>query len=181
MSRVGKKPVEIPKDVEVSVNAGQVSVKGPKGALHYNIGSGVNVSRDGTAVVVSVAASDKQTRANFGTTRAMINNMVKGVTKGWQRSLEMSGVGYTAKVAGDLLTLAVGYSHEVKIIVPKGVTCSLNKNIITLDSCDKEAVGTLASRIRKVRPPEPYLGKGIKYVEEKIRRKAGKAGKAGKT
>lgn len=177
MSRIGKQPVTVPQGVKASVSGGVVFIEGPLGKLQYKPGNGVKVVSENGKVIVSRVSEDKQTKADFGTTRARINNMVSGVTKGWKRSLELSGVGYTAKIAGAKLTLAVGFSHDVEIEVPKIVKCVVNKNTIELESCDRELLGTLASKIRKVQPPEPYLGKGIKYTEETIRRKAGKAGK----
>ena len=177
MSRIGKLPVSIPSGVQVTLNGKNVAVKGPKGALSLEIGSGVSVSQEGSHVLVTVTGTDKQAKANYGTTRVKIDNMIKGVTQGWARSLELSGVGYTAKMEGNVLTLAVGYSHEVKIVIPKGLNCNVNKTSVALDSCDKELVGGMAAKIRKVCPPEPYLGKGIKYSDERVRRKAGKTGK----
>ncbi len=180
MSRIGKQPVGLPKGVTAQVAGSKVSIKGPKGELHYVYGAGVKVAQENDALVIGLVKADtldKQHKANFGTTRAIVNNMVKGVTQGWKRSLELNGVGFTAKVAGQIMTLATGYSHDVKVVIPKGVNCSVNKNVIELESCDKEVLGTLAARIRRVCPPEPYLGKGIKYTDETIRRKAGKTGK----
>lgn len=126
---------------------------------------------------MSPTAEGKQANANFGTTRANINNMVLGVTKGWKRSLELSGVGFNAKISGKVLTLAVGFSHDVALPIPDAVKCSVNKNTIELESSDRVLLGTFAATIRKVQPPEPYLGKGIKFSEETVRRKAGKTGK----
>ena len=177
MSRIGKQPVIIPSGVKAAVNNGIVHVEGPKGKLDYTLGAGVQAAVQDGKLVVSIVASDNQTRANFGTARARINNMVVGVTKGWKRSLELFGVGYNAKIQGQALTLAVGFSHEVKMDLPPTVKCNVVKNTIELESADRELVGTVAARIRKVQPPEPYLGKGIKFTEEKVRRKAGKTGK----
>lgn len=178
MSRVGKIPVELPGGVTSTVLGGIVEVSGPRGRLSYSPGRGVKVANEDKQMVVILAApEDKQARANYGTARAIIQNMVVGVTKGWKRSLELSGVGFTAKVAGSELTLTCGFSHEVKLTIPDGVKCSVNKNTIELESSDREQVGTFAARIRKVQPPEPYLGKGIRFSEEVVRRKAGKTGK----
>lgn len=178
MSRIGKQPVEVPNGVQVTVADGLVTVKGPKGTLEYKIGRGVSISQDGSVLLLAIGETgDKQVKSNWGTARSIINSMIVGVTKGWEKILELNGVGYTAKIAGDILTLAVGYSHEVKILIPKGVTCTVERNRVTLQSSDKELVGQIASKIRKVCPPEPYLGKGIKYSDEKVRRKAGKTGK----
>lgn len=187
MSRVGKQPVIIPQGVKASVQGNVVSIEGPKGKMSFTLGRGVKAAvEDGkvvvTPLIVEKDRSGKQViptavKANYGTARALINSMVLGVTKGWKRALEMNGVGFTAKLQGQKLTLAVGLSHDVVIDLPKEVTCTVTKNVIELESADRELLGTLAARIRKVQPPEPYLGKGIKYVGEKIRRKAGKAGK----
>lgn len=180
MSRIGKQPVQVPSGVQASISGRTVSIQGPKGKLSFEAGRGVAITQSGNIIHVALAekaGADKQMRADFGTARARINNMVEGVTQGFKRSLEMNGVGFTAKLGGNLLILSVGYSHDVKIMLPKEVKCVVNKNTIELESCDRELIGTIAARIRKVCPPEPYLGKGIKYSEEKIRRKAGKTGK----
>jgi large subunit ribosomal protein L6 len=177
MSRIGKQPVTVPSGVTASVESGAVFVKGPKGQLRYTPGSGVKVVFEGGKLVLSADTSNKQTKADFGSARAHLNNMVKGVTEGWKRGLELNGVGFNAKLQGDILVLSVGYSHEVKLDMPKDVKCVITKNVIELESFDKNLVGVVAARIRKVCPPEPYLGKGIKYTHETIRRKAGKTGK----
>lgn len=177
MSRIGKLPVAIPQGVKGGVAGGVVQVEGPKGKLNFAIRSGVNVEVVDGQFVCSVVGSDIQSRANFGTTRATINNMVKGVSQGWKKSLELNGVGYVAKLQGNNLVLSVGFSHDVTMEVPAGVKCAVTKNTVDLESCDKELVGTFAAKVRQVQPPEPYLGKGIKYANEVIRRKAGKTGK----
>lgn len=177
MSRVGKMPVTIPGGVTAEVKAGRVQIAGPNGRLEYTVPSGISVVHAEGQLQVSNEGSDRQSRANFGTTRAHLNNMVLGVTQGWKRSLELFGVGFNAKLQGQVLTLAVGFSHEVKIDIPQEVKCNVTKSSIELTSPNKELVGTLAANIRKVQPPEPYLGKGIKFTEETVRRKAGKTGK----
>ena len=178
MSRVGKQPVVVPAGVKAGMMGEIVKIEGPKGSLECSIPRGVSVALEGGKLMVTAAGiADRQIKANYGTTRAHLNNMVLGVTKGWKRSLELSGIGFNAKVQGALLILAVGYSHDVKMEIPKGVKCAVNKNLIELESADKELLGTFAARIRKVRPPEPYLGKGVKFSEETVRRKAGKTGK----
>ncbi|RMG42775.1 MAG: 50S ribosomal protein L6 [Candidatus Dadabacteria bacterium] len=177
MSRIGKLPVEIPSGVQASVDKGVVSVQGPKGKLEYHLKPNIEVSLVDNTLVVKPRGSDKQTRADYGTTRAHLNNMVLGVTRGWQRKLELNGVGFNAQQKGQELVLSVGFSHDVTLRIPENVTCKVGKGTIELESCSKEAVGQFAARIRKVQPPEPYLGKGIKYAEETIRRKAGKTGK----
>jgi large subunit ribosomal protein L6 len=177
MSRIGKLPVALPQGVKGAVAGGVVSVEGPKGKLSFTVTRGVSVDVVDGKIVVSLVGSDAQAKANYGTVRATINNMVKGVSAGWKRNLELNGVGFTAKLQGKEIVLSVGFSHDVTIPVPDGVKATVGKNTIELESSDRELVGTLAAKIRAVQPPEPYLGKGIKYAEEKIRRKAGKTGK----
>ena len=179
MSRIGKIPVAIPQGVKASVNAGVVSVEGPKGKLDYKLAKGIEASVVDAEIIVKLGSDSSavNSKADYGTARATINNIVQGVTKGWKRSLELNGVGFNAKLQGAKIVLSVGFSHEVVIDVPKDVKAIVSKNTIELESIDKQLVGTLAARIRKVQPPEPYLGKGIKFSEEKVRRKAGKTGK----
>ncbi len=177
MSRVGKQPVDVPAGVKVGIQGAQVSVEGPRGKLDFKCGAGIEVAQVDGKLVVTSLRNDRQARADFGTTRAMLQNMVVGVTQGWKRSLTLTGVGYTAKLQGNELVLAVGLSHEAKILIPTGINCKVEKTSIELEANDKQVVGDLAARIRRVQPPEPYLGKGISYTGERIRRKAGKAGK----
>lgn len=177
MSRVGKQPVDIPAGVKIGIQGSLVSVEGPRGKLDFRCREGVEVAQADGKLVVSINRNDRQTCANFGTTRAMLQNMVIGVTQGWKRSLTLTGVGYTAKLQGSELVLAVGLSHEAKILIPSTISCKVEKTSIELECNDKQVVGDLAARIRRVQPPEPYLGKGISYTGERIRRKAGKAGK----
>lgn len=177
MSRVGKQPVVIPSGVQATVSDREVSLQGTKGKMTFKLGQGVKVVSQDGKLIVSALDESKQSKANYGTTRALLNNMVKGLTQGWKRTLEMNGVGFNAKIAGQNLTLAVGFSHEVVIALPKEIKCTVNKNVIDLESANRELLGTYAAKIRMVQPPEPYLGKGIKFAEEKVRRKAGKTGK----
>ncbi len=177
MSRIGKLPVEVPQGVKATVSGDTVLVEGPKGKLSYDVKSGVKVELAESQVVVKLEGSDSQARANYGTTRAIINNMVQGVSKGWQKVLELHGVGYTAKQQGNDIVLSVGFSHDVIMTIPQGVSAKVAKTSIELESTNRELVGTFAAKIRDVQPPEPYLGKGIRYAGEKVRRKAGKAGK----
>ena len=177
MSRIGKLPVEIPSGVKVSLAGGEILIEGPKGKLSHPIPSLITVKEEEGNVWVNTDSNAKQAQADFGTTRAIINNMVKGVAEGWQRKLILSGVGFTAKLSGDKLELATGYSHKTTVTIPQGISCKAQKTEIELESCDKQAVGQIAAKIRKVCPPEPYLGKGIRYSDEQIRRKAGKTGK----
>lgn len=177
MSRIGKLPIEVPAGVTVAVNGSSVEVTGPKGTLVRNFGQGVSVELNGRVVRVARTGNDRQSAANFGTCRALIQTMVIGAASGWKRNLDMTGVGFGAKILGSELVLSCGFSHDVRLPVPEGVACLVGKTNIELVSCDKELVGRFAASIRNVQPPEPYLGKGIRYSDEVVRRKAGKTGK----
>ena len=178
MSRIGNTPVMIPKGVTVTSDGGSVAVKGPKGELAFSHRPEVAVAVEDTAVIVKRIGSEKDRRARafHGLTRALIHNMVVGVSEGYEKKLEINGVGYNCKQEGNKLVFNLGFAHTVSVDVPKGVEVELkNPTNIALRSCDKQMVGELAARIRKLRPPEPYKGKGVKYADEIIRRKAGKA------
>jgi large subunit ribosomal protein L6 len=178
MSRIGKSPVVIPSGVTVKAAGGNVSVKGPKGTLEmtHRPEVGVEVEEKQLTVTCLRPASDRQARAFHGLTRALIQNMVVGVTAGYEKKLEINGVGYNCKEQGNKLEFNLGFAHTVSVDVPKGIEIELrNPTNIAIRGCDKQMVGELAARIRKLRPPEPYKGKGIKYTDETIRRKAGKA------
>jgi large subunit ribosomal protein L6 len=180
MSRIGKIPVVIPAGVKASVTAeGLVLIEGPKGKMSYKPSRFIGVVvKDGALVVTPLKMEERQCKADFGTTRARLNTMVIGVSTGWKKTLELNGVGFAVKVAGQKITLSVGFSHDVNLEIPKEIKATVEKGtILHLESADKEVLGTWASRIRDVQPPEPYLGKGIKYSDETIRRKAGKTGK----
>lgn len=179
MSRLARKPVIVPSGVKVSLNAGLLSIEGPKGKLQNKIGSGVDVKVEGSQISFTKGGDDKVSRANLGTAKALVNNMVLGVTQGWKRSLELVGVGYKADVqGGKFLNLVLGFSHPVKFEIPKEIKLVVDKaTIINMESCDRQLLGNFAAKVRKVKPPEPYLGKGIKYSDEAVRRKAGKTGK----
>jgi large subunit ribosomal protein L6 len=177
MSRIGKLPVELPDKVEVEVAGHQVKVSGPKGSMARSFPSSVQVEIKDGKVQLSLKGKSKQAKSVFGTTRAHIANMVIGVSQGWKKQLELVGTGYRAEVTGKDLVLTVGYSHPVKVEASEGIGFSVEKTIITIEGVDKELVGQVAAKIRDVRPPEPYKGKGIKYVDEVVRRKAGKAAK----
>lgn len=173
-------PVAVPQGVEVRLDGPRITVKGPKGELARVLHPHVSVKQENNELTVTVASpEDKSDRALWGLFRNLVANMVEGVTKGFEKKLEVIGVGYKVAGSGAKITLDVGYSHEVPVELPKGVTAAVDKNTITLSSADKEVLGEAAARIRAIRPPEPYKGKGIKYVDEHIRRKAGKAAKAG--
>lgn len=178
MSKIGKMPVIITEGVTVSQENGKVTVAGPKGALTFVLPSAIDIAIQDGKVVASQKESRLNTKALFGLTRATIANMIKGVSEGFERKLELSGVGYRASISGRDLMLSVGFSHQVKIPAPQNITFSVAENVITVSGIDKTLVGDTAVKIRAIRTPEPYKGKGIKFLGEKIRRKAGKAAKA---
>ncbi len=180
MSRIGRLPIDVPKGVEVKVKDSFVHVKGPQGELERTFSADIAIKLEDGQVIVE-RPSDKPThRALHGTTRALINNMIVGVSEGFERVLEINGVGYRAELDGNDLVINVGFSHPVKVEAPTGITFEVEMKIrqIKVKGRDKQQVGQVAAEIRKIRPPEPYKGKGIKYIEEVIRRKPGKAGKA---
>lgn len=177
MSKVGKLPVELPSGVTVEINGSEVVVKGPKGTLTKTFPTSLEVKLDDKSVRVLAKKQNKMTRALHGTYRALLANMVKGVNDGWEKVLEIVGTGYRAEVQGKKLVLTVGYSHPVEFEAPEGIEFKVEKLLITISGCDKELVGQMAALVRKARPPEPYKGKGIKYQDEYVRRKAGKAAK----
>jgi large subunit ribosomal protein L6 len=176
MSRIGKMPISVPKNVTVDIGSGQVSVKGPRGELTRSVPPEINVITDDGVLRIERGSDEPQQRSLHGLTRSLIANMVTGVTSGFTRRLEVNGVGYRAAVSAGNLVLQVGYSHPVLVPAPPGITFAVQANAITVSGADKEMVGEVAAQVRRVRPPEPYKGKGIKYAEEVIRRKAGKAG-----
>jgi large subunit ribosomal protein L6 len=179
MSKIAKKPVVLREGVNVNISGNNVKVSGPKGELAFVIPAGIKAEvKDGKIIVSQAKKNDVETNALFGLTRAMLNNLVKGVTEGFEKKLELSGVGYRAQASGNTLTLSVGFSHPVIITADSGITFTVEENIITISGTNKAMIGDMAAKVRAVRPPEPYKGKGIKYVGERIRRKAGKAAKA---
>ena len=182
MSRIGKLPVVIPSGVEVKVEAGAVLVKGPKGELHQHIlTDAVDVKLDDGKVVVVRKGDAKTQRSAHGLTRTLIANMVEGVSKGFRKSLEITGVGYRAAKSGERLNLSLGFSHPIAFEPPAGVALTVEgQNKIHVEGIDKQVVGQVAADIRRLRKPEPYKGKGIRYEGERIRKKLGKAGKAAK-
>jgi large subunit ribosomal protein L6 len=176
MSRIGRRPVAIPSGVSVSIAAATVTVKGPKGTLSLNVPAVCKVAQEGNTLVVTRANDEKFVRALHGTMRAHLNNMVKGVSAGFSRDLDIVGVGYKAEARGKTLLLTIGYSHPVEFPVPEGITIETPEPTkIRILGVDRQKVGQVAAEIRGKRPPEPYKGKGIKYVDEHIERKAGKA------
>lgn len=178
MSRIGKKPIPIPKGVQVTLKDGEIAIKGPKGELKRTLPDLVKVQVAGDAVQVTREKNDGEARARHGLVRALINNMVVGVTQGFERKLEINGVGYRAEAAGQKLTLTLGYSHPINYELPKGISAKVDKNVVVLSGVDRELLGQTAAKVRSFRPPEPYKGKGVKYFEEVIRRKVGKTGAA---
>ncbi len=178
MSRIGKAPIPIPDKVTVSLDGLAITVKGPKGELSRVLPEGVSVSQDGGTVVVSPTSTHRRSRERHGLSRTLVANMVEGVSQGFTRKLEIIGVGYRAQVQGRKLVVSAGYSHPVEMVPPEGVTFSVENNTsVFVSGPDKELVGNEAAKIRGIRPPEPYKGKGIKYEGERILRKAGKTGK----
>lgn len=175
MSKIGKLPIQIPAGVTVEVNGQTVKTVGPKGTIERNIARPVSVEVKDGQVLVTVKGNSKSSMSLHGTTRALINNDVKGVSAGWSKQLELVGTGFRPELSGKTLSLTVGYSHPVKIEAPVGITFKTEKMIVTVKGVDRELVGQVAANIRAVRPPEPYKGKGIKYTDEIIRRKPGKA------
>jgi large subunit ribosomal protein L6 len=176
MSRIGRKPVTLPKGVTFSIAGGSYGVKGPKGELKKPLPSGVTIKTAGAVLNVERADDAPENRAKHGLVRANLANMIKGVTDGWVRELEINGVGYRAEVTGETITMQLGYSHPVVFKLPKGVGAKVDKNKVTLTSADRDVLGQTAAKIRELRAPEPYKGKGVKYAEEVIKRKVGKAG-----
>ena len=175
MSKIGRLPISISQGTTVEVSGKTVKIVGPRGTMEEILPKGIEVAVNDNVVTVTTKGKSKSDTSNHGTIRALINNDVTGVTKGWSKQLELVGTGFRAEVAGKTLILTVGYSHTVKIEAPDGITFKVEKNIITVEGVDREVVGQVSADIRGVRPPEPYKGKGIKYVLEVIRRKAGKA------
>ena len=179
MSRIGRKILPLPKGVTLNQKPGTISVKGPKGELSKAMPAGISLKTEGDKITVLRADDSRENRAKHGLIRAHLANMVKGVTDGWTRELEINGVGYRAEVAGDTLNMALGFSHPVAFKLPKGVAAKVEKNRIMLSGADRDLLGQTAAKVREIRPPEPYKGKGVKYVEEVIKRKVGKAGATG--
>jgi large subunit ribosomal protein L6 len=181
MSRIGRMPISVPSDVEVTIRGSEVTVKGPKGELTRRFHPDISISLEDSQLVVTRPTDHRLHRSLHGLTRALLANMVRGVHEGFRKELEIVGVGYRAQIEGDSLILSVGYSHPVQIVAPPGITIDVEKGYrtIVVEGVDRELVGQVAAEIRAVRKPEPYKGKGIRYVGEYVRRKAGKAGKIG--
>jgi len=180
MSRIGRLPIAIPATVDVTIDGRNVTVKGPKGTLSRSLHPDITVSREDGTLVVTRPTEQKTHKQLHGLTRTLVSNMVVGVTDGYRKGLEITGVGYRAALSGRKLTLNLGYSHPIEIDPPEGISFELeNPTRLAVVGIDKELVGQIAARVRSTRKPEPYKGKGVRYVGEQIRRKAGKAGKIG--
>lgn len=178
MSRIGKQPIKIPEGVSITLIGQTLSVKGPKGQLSQTFNKEVEIKVDKSEIVLTIKGENRLSNSLHGLYRSLIANMVFGVVNGWNKGLELTGVGYRAAVVGNNLVLNVGYSHPVNFPIPVGITITIKENKINVTGFDKQLVGETAAQIRRVKPPEPYKGKGIHYIGEKIRRKAGKVVKA---
>lgn len=178
MSRIGKLPIEVPSDVEVVIEGNLVKVKGKLGELKQEIRPEIEITRDGNVITVTRKAEDRTSRALHGLSRTLIYNMVNGVSKGFEKKLEIVGVGYRAQVQGSTLNLTLGFSHPMDLPIPEGLTVKVEANTkLSIVGANKQTLGDFAALIRSKRPPEPYKGKGVKYANERIMRKAGKSGK----
>lgn len=174
MSRIGKLPIEITSGVDVNIEGNKVSVKGPQGALSQEVHPSMKVSKKDNMIVVERPSNSRIDRSLHGLTRSLLNNMIIGVTRGFQKELEINGIGYRASVQGKNLVLSLGYSHPINYKTPEGISFEIDKNRLIVKGIDKELVGRVAAEIRGFRKVEPYKGKGIKYVDERVRRKVGK-------
>jgi large subunit ribosomal protein L6 len=180
MSRIGRLPITVPSGVDVTIDGREVTVKGPKGSLSRSLHPDMTVSREDGTIVVTRPTEQKTHKQLHGLTRTLVNNMVVGVTDGYRKGLEITGVGYRAVKTGEKLTLSLGYSHQIDIEPPSGISFEVESPTrLAVVGIDKELVGQIAAKVRSTRKPEPYKGKGVRYAGEKIRRKAGKAGKIG--
>ena len=178
MSRIGKQPVQIPKGIEINIQYNLITIKGPKGTLNYQFHPCISIEKKDDTLVILCKGNEREDRSLHGLTRALTQNMITGVLNGFKKELEIIGVGYRAQANGKKLTLNLGFSHPIDFLVPEGITIENNKenkNVITIYGIDKQLVGEVAANIRKYRPPEPYKGKGIRYMGEYVPRKAGKA------
>ncbi len=176
MSRIGKRPITVPDKVNIKIDGKNINVKGPNGVLEYTMNEEIGLTQEGTELKVVVEKETKNSNALWGLTRTLVANMVTGVTEGFKKDLEFNGVGYKAAVKGKQLVLNLGYSHPIEYDLPEGVEAKVQKNTISITGASKELVGFTAAKIRSFRPPEPYKGKGVKYADETIVRKAGKTG-----
>lgn len=181
MSRIGKMPIVVPAGVDIKLDGQEVTVKGPKGTLSSSFNPNMVIEKEGNTIIVKRPNDEKQNRALHGLTRSLLNNMVTGVSQGFEKHLDIVGVGFRAQKQGNKLILTIGYSHPVEFVEPDGITIEApTANTIHVKGADKQLVGEVAAKIRKKRPPEPYKGKGIKYSDEVVIRKEGKSGAKGK-
>jgi large subunit ribosomal protein L6 len=180
MSRIGNQVIPVPKGVTISITPTAITAKGPKGSLTLTRHAAIDVKEEKGELVFTRSANDKDVRAAHGLMRALTANLVVGVTQGFERKLEINGVGYRAEVKGGVVVLTLGFSHPVEYKLPEGVSAKVDKNVLILSAMDKQQLGAAAAKIRSFRGPEPYKGKGVKYIEETILRKAGKAAGKGK-
>jgi large subunit ribosomal protein L6 len=179
MSRIGRKPISVPSGVTVEQDGALITVKGPKGTLTQTLMPGLKLVQNDNELVLSQTVVNIDTQKSYGLMRSLINNMVIGVSAGFERRLEINGVGFRASISGNIITLSLGFSHPVLFTLPEGITGAVDKNLIILTGFDKQLVGQVAANIRTLKKPEPYKGKGIKYIEEHIKRKAGKTAAKG--
>jgi large subunit ribosomal protein L6 len=175
MSRIGRSPIEVPAGVTVEVAGGLVKATGPGGTLEVRLLPGLKLNQEGSVLTLVREIDDEERQRTYGLMRTLINNIVMGVARGYERKLEINGVGYRVNLAGQKLNLSLGYSHQIEFPLPAGIEAKVERNTIILKGADKQLVGQVAANIRSLRKPEPYKGKGIKYAEEHVRRKAGKA------
>jgi large subunit ribosomal protein L6 len=172
MSRIGKLPILVPKEVEIKITENNIICKGPKGELKLDLNPNVKVEQKDSSIIISL--KNKEMKAIWGTYRQLVSNLVEGVTRGFEKKLEVVGVGYKAQVQGKKLVITIGYTNPVEMEAPQGIEFKIDKNVITISGIDKQQVGQIAAEIRDVRTPEPYKGKGIRYVGEHVRKKEGK-------
>lgn len=178
MSRIGRKPIPVPAGVEVRIDGPAITVKGPKGELSHTLAEPITVRQEGDTLLVERPDDERKSRALHGLSRSLVNNLVVGVTDGYKKSLEIQGTGYRVTAKGSDLEFALGFSHPVTVAAPAGITFTVERPTqLTVSGINKQQVGEVAANIRKIRPPEPYKGKGVRYLGEQIRRKAGKAGR----
>lgn len=179
MSRVGRQPIQIPSGVTVTIENRHISVNGPKGSQELTLMPGLKIEQSDQVLTVAKTRNNPETQKSFGLTRTLIANMLQGVSEGFTKQLEINGVGYRAAVSGTTVNLSLGFSHPVTFTLPAGIEAKVEKNIITVSGHDKQLVGQVAANLRSLKKPEPYKGKGIKYIDERIRRKAGKTAAKG--
>jgi large subunit ribosomal protein L6 len=178
MSKIGRIPIQVPADAKLEIAPGNFKVTGPKGELVLDMPGRIKIEQTENVLEIKRLSEDKQTRALHGLWRVLIDNAIKGVTVGWDKKMDFKGVGFRAEVQGDKLIMNLGFSHPVEVVAPEGIAFNVTKNVITVSGIDKQIVGQVAANIRRIKPVEPYKGKGIKYIDEIPRKKLGKAAKA---